>query len=71
MTSVRFVRMVVHADTITVAVAEAAGEVRELGTFPNKPESVRKTIGKLGPAKELRACYEAGPIRPDTSCTGN
>ena len=22
---------------------------------------VRKLIGKLGPVKELRACYEAGP----------
>lgn len=61
MTSVRFVGMDVHADTITVAVAEAGGEVRALGTFPNKPESVRKMIGKLGPMKELRACYEAGP----------
>ena len=61
MISVRFVGMDVHADTITVAVAETGGEVRALGTFPNKPESVRKMIGKLGPVKELRACYEAGP----------
>lgn len=61
MTRVRFVGIDVHADTITVAVAETGGEVRALGTFPNKPESVRKVIGKLGPVQELRACYEAGP----------
>lgn len=61
MTSVRFVGMDVHADTITVAVAETGGELRVLGTFPNRLESIRKMIGKLGPVKQLRACYEAGP----------
>lgn len=47
MTSVRFVGMDVHADTITVAVAESPGEVRALGTFPNRPESVRKMVSKF------------------------
>ena len=47
--------------TITVAVAEPPGEVRTLGKFPNSPESVRKTLGKWGPLKDIRACYEAGP----------
>ena len=61
MSSVRFVGMDVHADPITVAVAETDGEVRVPGTFLNKPESVQKMIGKLGPVKELRVCYEAGP----------
>ena len=61
MTSLRFVGLDVHADTITVAVAESPGEVRALGTFPNTPESVRKMVGKWGPVKEIRACYEAGP----------
>jgi hypothetical protein len=53
----------VHADSIAVAVAEhgRAGEVRSLGTIPNRSESVRKLVQKLGGAKGLRACYEAGP----------
>jgi transposase len=36
-------------------------EVRSLGTIANKPEAVRKLIGKLAPAGTLRCCYEAGP----------
>lgn len=61
MSKVRFVGLDVHADTIAVAVAEPGGEVRGHGVIPNRLESVRKLIGKLGPAKEIRACYEAGP----------
>jgi transposase len=61
MSTIRFVGLDVHADTITVAVAEANGEVRSIGTVPNRLESVRKLVVKLGPAKQLRACYEAGP----------
>ena len=61
MSKVRFVGLDVHADTIAVAVAEPGGEVRAHGGIPNRLESVRKLIGKLGPAKEIRACYEAGP----------
>jgi transposase len=44
-----------------VAVAEPGGEVRSLGVIPNRPESVRRLIGKLGKPSELRVCYEAGP----------
>jgi transposase len=51
----------VHAETIAIAVAEPDGEVRSLGTIPNRGESIRKTIKKLGPAEKLRVCYEAGP----------
>ena len=61
MTKLRFIGLDVHAETIAVAVAEPGGEVRSLGTIPNRLESIRKMIGKLGSAKELRACYEAGP----------
>jgi hypothetical protein len=46
-----------------VAVAEPNGEVRSIGTIPNRLESVRKLVQKLGPAKHLRACYEAVQIR--------
>jgi transposase len=61
MSKVQFVGLDVHAETIAVAVAEPAGEVRSLGVIPNRPESVRKLIGKLGPIDRLKCCYEAGP----------
>ncbi len=57
----RFLGLDVHAETVTVAVAEADGEVRSLGTIANREESIRKLIRKLGPVEHLRACYEAGP----------
>lgn len=56
----RFVGMDVHAATISVAVAEKGGEVRALGKFPNRPDSIRKIFRKLGPPEQLHACYEAG-----------
>ena len=58
---VRFLGLDVHAETIAVAIAEPDGEVRSLGTIANRAESIRKLIKKLGPAEQLRACYEAGP----------
>ncbi len=61
MSKLRFVGLDVHADTIAVAVAEESGEVRSLGIIPNRPESVRKMISKLGPVGKLRCCYEGGP----------
>ena len=57
MSNVRFAGLDVHAETIAVAVAEANGEVRSLGTIPNRPESVRRLIGNLGRAASLRVCY--------------
>jgi transposase len=52
----------VHAEPIAVAGAETGGEVRSLGIIPNKLESVRKLIGKLGPAQHLRSGWAV--IRP-------
>src|SRR6201993_5035825 len=57
----RFLGMDVHAETISVAIAEANGEVRSLGTIANREDSIRKFIRKLGTPEQLRACYEAGP----------
>jgi len=61
MSKVLFVGLDVHAETVAVAVAEHGGEVRSLGTIPNRLESIRKMVHKIGPVKQLRACYEAGP----------
>src|ERR1700731_5107243 len=61
MKKVRFLGLDVHAETIAIAVAEPDGEVRSLGIIPNREESVRKLVKKLGPAEQLQACYEAGP----------
>jgi transposase len=61
MSKIRFVGLDVHAESIAVAVAEPNGEVRSMGTIPNRFECVRKLVSKLGPAKQLQVCYEAGP----------
>ena len=58
MSKVRFVGVDVHAETI--AVAETGGAMRSIGVIPNRLESVRKLVHKLGPVQHLRACYEAG-----------
>src|SRR5258706_2602976 len=61
MKKIRFIGLDVHAETIAIAVGEPDGEVRSLGIIPNREESVRRLVRKLGPAEQLRACYEAGP----------
>ena len=61
MSNVRFIGLDVHAETIAVAAAESTGEVRSLGVIPNRLESIRKLVKKLGPVNHLRVCYEAGP----------
>ena len=61
MSKIRFIGLDVHAGTIAIAVAEPTGEVRSIGVISNRLESIRKAMAKLGPAKQLKACYEAGP----------
>ncbi len=61
MSTVRFVGLDVHAETIAVAVAESTGEVRSLGVIPNRGEVIRRLVKRLGPVDRLRVCYEAGP----------
>src|SRR6202158_4309152 len=61
MKRIKFFGLDVHAETISVAVAEQGGEIRSLGVIPNREESIRKLVKKLGPVEELRFCYEGGP----------
>lgn len=58
---IRHVGFDVDSERIAVAVAEPEGEVRSLGTIPYTEEAVRRLVKKLGPASQLRVCYEAGP----------
>jgi transposase len=57
----RFVGLDVHAETIAAAIAEKDEAVRDLGTIPNREESVRKLVKKLNEGGAWAACYEAGP----------
>jgi transposase len=59
MKRIKFVGLDVHAETIAVAVAEQEAEIRSLGMIPNREESVRKLVKKLGLVEQLRFCYEA------------
>jgi transposase len=54
MKSIKFVGLDVHAETIAVAIAEQGGEVRSLGVIPNREESIRKLVKKLGPIMFLK-----------------
>ena len=61
---ITFVGLDVHKDTVRVAVAESgrAGEVRDYGEIRNRPDALRRLVGKLEkPGGSLRLCYEAGP----------
>lgn len=58
----RFVGLDVHADSITVAVAEEGREqARYLGRLPNDLPRLLKALDRLGERGALRCAYEAGP----------
>ena len=69
MSNVRFIGLDVHAETIAVAVAEPAGEVRSLGVIPNRIESIRKLVKKLGPSSSCASAMKRG--RRGTWCIGS
>jgi transposase len=57
----RFVGLDVHAETITAAMAERDQAARDVGTIPNREDSIRKLAKKLSEGGAWAACYEAGP----------
>ena len=57
----RHVGFDVDSEKIAVAVAEPRRRSAVAGAIPNRDESVRALVKKLGPASRLRVCYEAGP----------
>ena len=57
----RFVGLDVHAETIAAAIAEKEQAARDVGTIPNREESIRKLAKKLTEGGAWAACYEAGP----------
>ena len=64
MNSITYIGLDVHKTTIAVAVAEGGrlGDVRQLGTFPNRADVMRKMVERLArPGGQLSFCYEAGP----------
>ena len=69
MKKVRFLGLDVHAETIAVAMAEPDGEVRSLGIIPNREESIRKLVKKLGRQSNCRPAMRR--VRRDTFCIGN
>lgn len=61
-TTIWFVGLDVHRDTITIAVAKRDGKAAEsLATIPNDFAELIKRLQRLGPIASLRCCYEAGP----------
>ncbi len=67
----RFVGLDLHAETTAVAVAEKDGEVRSLGTIPNRPESVRKLLPKLGPKGSWWHTVISMPVRSASCCSSH
>jgi transposase len=61
-TTIRYIGLDVHKDSISIAVASSDGKPAEsLGEVPNDAAALIKRLLKLGPAGSLRCCYEAGP----------
>lgn len=61
-TTIRFVGLDVHRDSISIAVAISDGKpAASLGAVPNDVPALIKKLLRLGPAASLRCCYEAGP----------
>lgn len=61
-TTIRFVGLDVHRDSIAIAVAVLDGKPAEsLGAVPNDIAGLIRRLLRLGPPESLRCGYEAGP----------
>jgi transposase len=61
-TTIRFIGLDTHRDSISIAVARMDGKPAEsLGSVPSDVPGLIKRLLRLGPAESLRCCYEAGP----------
>ena len=59
-----YVGLDVHAQTVSIAIAEPGGEVRNYGAVSSCVENLERVLRKIRNAHgdaELRVCYEAGP----------
>jgi hypothetical protein len=64
-----YVGLDVHAQTVSIAIAESSGEVRHYGTVSSCLSTLEKTMCRIRnahPGAELRVCYEAGPTGVDS-----
>jgi hypothetical protein len=61
MKKVRFWGLDVHVERIALVIPEPDGEVRSLWMIPDREESIRRLVKKVGPPERLQACYEADP----------
>ena len=60
--TIRYVGLDVHKETIVVGVAEEGRSTPEvLATIPNTKVALDKALKRLGAKAHLRCCYEAGP----------
>jgi hypothetical protein len=69
MKNIRFVGLECHAEMIAVAVAEPNGEVRPLGTIPNREESIRKLCASSVPQSSCESATRQA-LR-DACCIGS
>ncbi|MFP4834627.1 IS110 family transposase, partial [Paraburkholderia sp. BR10879] len=55
----KYVGLDVHQETVAVAVADTAGEVRYVGEIVNTPEAIAKLVAQLKRGTgRLAFCYE-------------
>jgi transposase len=60
-TSLTYVGLDVHKDTIAVAMLRPGRTGADEQTVPNRPEAVRKLVASWRDPEPFRVCYEAGP----------
>jgi transposase len=59
--TIRYVGLDVHKDTVTIAVARGEADPEVVGTVANGWMVLERQLKRLGPPELLRVCYEAGP----------